>query len=148
MRIVVQRVKEAACVVEGKITGSCNKGFLLFIGFKTSDTDQEIQKCLKKVSGLRIFEDENGKMNKSLKDVGGEILAISQFTLYADCKHGNRPSFTEAMEFNKANSMYEDFVELLRKEGYKVETGVFGADMKISLLNDGPVTIILDTDNL
>ena len=148
MRIVVQRVKEASCRVDDKITGSCNKGFLLFIGFKNGDTDIEIQKCLKKVSGLRIFEDENGKMNKSLKDINGEILAISQFTLYADCKHGNRPSFTEALAYDKANIMYEKFVDLLRKEGYKTETGLFGADMKISLINDGPVTIILDTDDL
>ncbi len=148
MRVVVQRVKEASCVVDGNITGACKKGFLLFIGYKNDDTDIEMQKCLKKVSGLRIFEDENGKMNKSLKDVDGSILAISQFTLYADCKHGNRPSFTEAMEFNKANEMYEKFVDLLRKDGFKVETGIFGADMKISLINDGPVTIILDTDNL
>ena len=148
MRVVVQRVKEASCVVDGNITGACKKGFLLFIGYKNDDTDIEMQKCLKKVSGLRIFEDENGKMNKSLKDVDGSILAISQFTLYADCKHGNRPSFTEAMEFNKANEMYTKFVDLLRKDGFKVETGIFGADMKISLINDGPVTIILDTDNL
>lgn len=148
MRVVVQRVKEASCAVDGNITGACKKGFLLFIGYKNDDTDIEMQKCLKKVSGLRIFEDENGKMNKSLKDVDGSILAISQFTLYADCKHGNRPSFTEAMEFNKANEMYEKFVDLLRKDGFKVETGIFGADMKISLINDGPVTIILDTDNL
>ena len=148
MRVVVQRAKEASCVVDGNITGACKKGFLLFIGYKNDDTDIEMQKCLKKVSGLRIFEDENGKMNKSLKDVDGSILAISQFTLYADCKHGNRPSFTEAMEFNKANEMYEKFVDLLRKDGFKVETGIFGADMKISLINDGPVTIILDTDNL
>ena len=148
MRVVVQRVKEASCVVDGNITGACKKGFLLFIGYKNDDTDIEMQKCLKKVSGLRIFEDENGKMNKSLKDVDGSILAISQFTLYADCKHGNRPSFTEAMEFNKANEMYKKFVDLLIKDGFKVETGIFGADMKISLINDGPVTIILDTDNL
>ena len=148
MRVVVQRAKEASCVVDGNITGACKKGFLLFIGYKNDDTDIEMQKCLKKVSGLRIFEDENGKMNKSLKDVDGSILAISQFTLYADCKHGNRPSFTEAMEFNKANEMYKKFVDLLRKDGFKVETGIFGADMKISLINDGPVTIILDTDNL
>ena len=148
MRIVVQRVKEASCKVDGKITGSCNKGFLLFIGFKNGDTEAEIQKCLKKVAGLRIFEDENGKMNKSLKDINGEILAISQFTLYADCKHGNRPSFTDALDYDKANIMYERFVELLRNEGYKTEVGIFGADMKISLINDGPVTIILDTDNL
>ena len=148
MRIVVQRVKEASCKVDGKITGSCNKGFLLFIGFKNGDTEAEIQKCLKKVAGLRIFEDENGKMNKSLKDINGEILAISQFTLYADCKHGNRPSFTDALAYDKAKIMYERFVELLRNEGYKTEVGIFGADMKISLINDGPVTIILDTDNL
>jgi D-tyrosyl-tRNA(Tyr) deacylase len=148
MRIVVQRVKEASCVVDGIVTGKCDKGFLLFIGYNNNDTIKEQEKCLKKVLGLRIFEDENGKMNKSLKDIGGNILAISQFTLYADCKHGNRPSFTEAMEYNKANSMYLEFVEMVRKEGYHIETGVFGADMKISLLNDGPVTIILDTDNL
>ncbi len=148
MRIVVQRVKEASCTVDGKITGKCNKGFLLFIGFKNDDNQDNMIKCFKKVVGLRIFEDENGKMNKSLKDVDGEILAISQFTLYADCKHGNRPSFTEAMEYNKANTMYEEFVEMLRKEGFNVGTGIFGADMKISLLNDGPVTIILDTDTL
>ncbi|MBQ7640839.1 MAG: D-tyrosyl-tRNA(Tyr) deacylase [Acholeplasmatales bacterium] len=148
MRIVVQRVKEASCTVDGKITGKCNKGFLLFIGFKNDDNQDNMIKCLKKVVGLRIFEDENGKMNRSLKDVDGEILAISQFTLYADCKHGNRPSFTEAMEYNKANTMYEEFVEMLRKEGFNVGTGIFGADMKISLLNDGPVTIILDTDTL
>lgn len=148
MRIVVQRVKEASCTVDGKITGRCNKGFLLFIGFKNDDNQDNMIKCLKKVVGLRIFEDENGKMNRSLKDVDGEILAISQFTLYADCKHGNRPSFTEAMEYNKANTMYEEFVEKLRKEGFNVGTGIFGADMKISLLNDGPVTIILDTDTL
>ena len=120
MRVVVQRVKEASCVVDGNITGACKKGFLLFIGYKNDDTDIEMQKCLNKVSGLRIFEDENGKMNKSLKDVDGSILAISQFTLYADCKHGNRPSFTEAMEFNKANEMYEKFVDLLRKDGFKI----------------------------
>ena len=148
MRVVVQRVKEASCVVDGNITGACKKGFLLFIGYKNDDTDIEMQKCLKKVSGLRIFEDENGKMNKSLKDVDGSILAISQFTLYADCKHGNRPSFTEAMEYNKANEMYLKFVSMLRNEGFEVGTGVFGADMKISLVNDGPVTIIIDSDKL
>ena len=148
MRIVVQRVKEASCRVDDKITGSCNKGFLLFIGFKNGDSDIEIQKCLKKVSGLRIFEDENGKMNKSLKDINGEILAISQFTLYADCKHGNRPSFTNAMKYDKANEYYSIFCKKLEDDGLKVEKGVFGADMKIELLNDGPVTIILDSEEL
>ena len=148
MRIVVQRVKEASCVVDGIVTGKCDKGFLLFIGYNNNDTIKEQEKCLKKVLGLRIFEDENNKMNRSLKDVNGDILAISQFTLYADCKHGNRPSFTEAMEYNKANEMYLKFVSMLRNEGFEVGTGVFGADMKISLVNDGPVTIIIDSDKL
>lgn len=148
MRIVVQRVKEAKCVVDGNITGEIKQGFLLFIGFKEDDTDIDVQKCLKKVSGLRIFEDENGKMNKSLKDISGSILAISQFTLYADLKHGNRPSFTTAMKYDLANDMYLKFVELLRNEGYEVSTGIFGADMKISLTNDGPVTIIIDSIDL
>ena len=148
MRIVVQRVKEASCTVDNKITGEIKKGFLLFIGFKNDDTYDDMQKCLRKVVGLRIFEDENGKMNKSLSDVNGNILAISQFTLYADVKHGNRPSFTEAMEFEKASKMYDDFVSMLRKEGINVEVGIFGADMKISLINDGPVTIIIDTECL
>lgn len=148
MRIVVQRVKEAKCVVDGKTTGEINQGFLLFIGFKNDDNDQDIQKCLKKVTGLRIFEDENGKMNKSLKDINGSILAISQFTLYADLKHGNRPSFTTAMPYDLANAKYLEFVQLLKNEGFNVSTGIFGADMKISLLNDGPVTIIIDSEYL
>ena len=148
MKIVVQRVKEAACTVDGVVTGKINKGFLLFIGYRNDDTIQIEEKMLKKVLGLRIFEDEAGKMNKSLSDVNGEILAISQFTLYADCKHGNRPSFTEAMKYDIANSRYLDFCDKLAATGIKVEKGVFGADMKISLINDGPVTIILDSDNL
>lgn len=148
MRIVVQRVKEASCTVDSQITGACKKGFLLFIGLRFDDTLEIMEKCLRKVVGLRIFEDENNKMNRSLKDVNGDILAISQFTLYADCKHGNRPSFTEAMEYNRANEMYLKFVSMLRNEGFEVGTGVFGADMKISLVNDGPVTIIIDSDKL
>lgn len=148
MRVVIQRVKYATCTIDGKITGKCDKGFLLLIGFKTTDTQAELDKCLKKVTGMRIFEDENGKMNKSLTDVGGTILAISQFTLYADCKHGNRPGFTDAMAFDKASQYYDTFVEMLRAQGYHTEVGIFGADMKIELLNDGPVTILLDTDNL
>ena len=148
MRIVVQRVKEASCTVDNNITGKIEKGFLIFIGFKNDDTEEDMKKCLKKVVGLRIFEDENAKMNKSLADVNGNVLAISQFTLYADVKHGNRPSFTDAMEFNKASSMYDEFVSMLRKEGINVEVGIFGADMKISLINDGPVTIIIDSLSL
>lgn len=148
MRIVVQRVKEASCVVDGKITGEIKKGFLIFVGLKNGDTYDDMKKCLKKVVGLRIFEDENGKMNKSLNDVNGCVLAISQFTLYADVKHGNRPSFTEAMGFEEASKMYNDFVLMLKNEGINVEVGIFGADMKISLINDGPVTIIIDSESL
>lgn len=148
MRVVVQRVKNSGCTVDGNLVSSINKGFMLLIGFKNTDTLVELEKVLKKVAGLRIFEDENGKMNKSLKDVNGEILAISQFTLYADCKHGNRPSFTEAMEFTKANEYYDLFCDKLIQLGYPTKKGVFGGDMKIDLINDGPVTIILDSDDL
>lgn len=148
MRVVIQRVKYATCTIDGKITGRCDKGFMLLIGFKDGDGDIELNKMLQKVTGMRIFEDENGKMNKSLKDVDGTILAISQFTLYADCKHGNRPGFTDAMAFDKASLYYDKFVSMLRNAGYHTEVGIFGADMKIELLNDGPVTILLDTDDL
>ena len=148
MKFLVQRVKNAACTVDNKITGQINTGFLLFIGYKEGDTQIDSDKILKKVIGLRIFEDENGKMNRSLTDVNGEILAISQFTLYADCKHGNRPSFTKALGFNEANKKYMEFCSSLETNGFKVEKGVFGADMKISILNDGPVTILLDSDEL
>ena len=148
MRILVQRVKYASCTVDNEITGKCGKGYLLFVGFKDGDSDIELNKLLKKVVGLRIFEDEFGKMNKSLNDIDGSILAISQFTLYADCKHGNRPSFTTAMKYDLANDYFNKFVELLKESNIKVETGVFGADMKIELLNDGPVTIMLDSAEL
>ncbi len=148
MRVVVQRVKYSSCTVENKLISSIDKGFMLLIGFKENDTEAEIEKLLKKVIGLRIFEDEFGKMNKSLLDVNGSILAISQFTLYADCKHGNRPSFTEAMKFDKASQYYDLFCERLRELGFDVKKGIFGADMKIELLNDGPVTILLDSDQL
>lgn len=148
MRIVVQRCKHAKCSVDGAITGSIDKGFLLFIGFNQDDTLNELELLLKKTIGLRIFEDENGKMNKSLKDVNGEILAISQFTLYADCKHGNRPSFTAAMKYDLANEYYNIFCNRLEENNIHVERGIFGADMKIELLNDGPVTILLDSNDL
>ena len=148
MRVVVQRVKHSGCTVDSKLISSINKGFMLLIGFKNTDTLVELEKVLKKVSGLRIFEDENGKMNKSLKDVNGEILAISQFTLYADSKHGNRPSFTEALEYRKANEYYDLFCDKLNQLGLVTKKGIFGADMKIDLINDGPVTIILDSDDL
>ena len=148
MRVIIQRVKYSKCTINGNVTGKTDLGFMLLIGFNSKDTLDELEKCAKKVYGMRIFEDENGKMNKSLTDVSGTILAISQFTLYADCKHGNRPGFSDAMEFNKASEYYDLFVNMLRDTGLHVETGIFGADMKIELLNDGPVTIILDTDCL
>lgn len=148
MRIVIQRVSSAKSVVDGKITGEIGKGYLLLIGFTNSDTEEDLEKAVYKVSGLRVFEDEAGKMNKSLVDVNGSILAISQFTLYADLKHGHRPSFTEAMKFDLANEYYKKFCNMLRDKGFIVEEGIFGADMKISLTNDGPVTIIFDSKEL
>lgn len=148
MKVIVQRASRASVTVDGVITGSIDKGFMLLIGFTHTDTIDEINLLARKVIGLRIFEDEFGKINKSLADVNGSILAISQFTLYADCKKGNRPSFTTAMPFDKANDMYIKFCDTLRSANIKVETGVFGADMKIDFINDGPVTIILDSNDL
>lgn len=148
MKVIVQRTSRASVTVDGVITGSIDKGFMLLIGFTHTDTIDEINLLARKVIGLRIFEDEFGKINKSLADVNGSILAISQFTLYADCKKGNRPSFTTAMPFDKANDMYIKFCDILRSANIKVETGVFGADMKIDFINDGPVTIILDSNDL
>lgn len=148
MRAIVQRSLEASCVVDGKIVGSIDKGFMILVGFTHTDTLDEIKLLTRKIAGLRVFEDECGKLNKGIKDIGGAILAISQFTLYADCKKGNRPSFTEAMYFEKANDMFNTFVNELRQYDIKVETGVFGADMKIKFTNDGPVTIILDNETL
>ena len=147
MRVVIQRVSNASCTVDGNITGKIDKGYLIFIGFKTGDTLDLFPKMIRKIVGLRIFEDENGKMNKSITDVNGSILAISQFTLYGSVAHGLRPSFTEALDYNIASDYYLKFVEELRKE-IKVECGIFGADMKISLLNDGPVTILIDSEDL
>ena len=148
MRAIVQRSLEASCVVDGNVVGSIDKGFMILVGFTHTDTLEEIKLLTRKIAGLRVFEDECGKLNKSIKDVNGSILAISQFTLYADCKRGNRPSFTEAMYYEKANDMFNIFVEELRQYDINVETGVFGADMKIKFTNDGPVTIILDNETL
>lgn len=148
MRAVIQRVKHASCSVDKKITGKIDQGFLVLVGFNNNDTSKEIDLFVRKISGMRIFEDENGKMNLGLKDVGGKILSISQFTLYADCKRGNRPSFTEAANGEKAKPLYDEFNQKLRNNGYEVEEGIFGADMKIELLNDGPTTIILDSEEL
>ena len=148
MRFVVQRVTEASVSVDNEMIGKINKGFMVLIGVTGSDTKEIADKMVKKLIGLRIFEDEQGKTNLDLKSVSGSLLLISQFTLYADCKKGNRPSFTEAMHFEKANDMFNIFVEELRQYDINVSTGVFGADMKIKFTNDGPVTIILDNETL
>ena len=148
MRVLIQRVKHASCTVEGKITGKIEQGFLMFVGCCDSDDDSVIAKMAAKASCLRIFEDEQGKMNKSLEDVGGSILSISQFTLYADCKKGNRPSFTNAARPETAIPLYEAFIARCRESGLPVETGEFGADMKVDLLNDGPVTLWMDTKDM
>ena len=148
MKFVIQRVTEASCTVEGKVTGQIEKGFLVFIGVSADDTTQIADKMVKKLLGLRIFEDENGKTNLSLHDVDGQLLLISQFTLYADCRKGNRPSFTNAGKPDMANEMYQYIIAKCKQEIKIVEQGIFGADMKISLLNDGPFTIILDSDEI
>lgn len=148
MKVVVQRVTDANCKIDGKITGQINIGYMLLVGFGLSDDKQVAEKMAEKISKLRIFEDEDGKINKSIFDVNGKILSISQFTLYADCKKGNRPSFTNALGGDKAVELYKYFNECLRKLNLEVQEGIFGADMKISLLNDGPVTIILDSEEL
>ena len=145
MRLIVQLVKESSCTIDGRITGAINKGFMVLVGFGPDDNEEIARKMAEKLVKLRIFGDNEGKMNLALKDVDGAILSISQFTLYADCKKGNRPSFSGAMEPNKAKELYLYFNEYLRSLGYQVEEGIFGADMKIALVNDGPVTIILDS---
>ena len=144
MKIVVQRVKNAKVEVEGKVVGKIDKGFLVLLGVTHNDTEEQADYLAKKLCGLRVFTDENDKMNLSLKDVGGELLIISQFTLYADCSEGNRPSFVNAAKPEMANVLYEYFCEECKKNEIKVEKGIFRADMKVSLLNDGPVTIILE----
>lgn len=149
MKAVIQRVKYANVKIVGEIAGECGKGFMILLGVHSSDTKDDAEKLIKKVPVLRIFEDENGKMNKSLLDVDGEALVVSQFTLIADCSHGRRPSFTDSAPAQQANELYEYFVELLRQSGVRsVQTGVFGADMQVELVNDGPVTIILDSKEL
>lgn len=148
MKFVIQRVQSASCSVEENITGAIQKGFLVLIGVANTDTTEIADKMLKKLIGLRIFEDSEGKTNLSLKDVNGELLLISQFTLYADCKKGNRPSFINAGKPDMAKELYEYIIEKCKTEIPVVEKGIFGADMKISLLNDGPFTIILDSDEI
>ena len=144
MKFVIQRVNRASVEVDGSIVGKIGKGFLVFIGVSNTDTKEIADRYLKKMIGLRIFKDENEKTNLSLSDVNGELLLVSQFTLYANCKKGNRPSFTEAGSPDLANDLYEYLVSEAKKLVSVVETGIFGANMKISLENDGPFTIILD----
>lgn len=144
MKLVVQRVKNAKVEVDEKTVGSINQGFLVLLGVTHTDTKAEADYLVKKLCNLRVFEDENGKMNLGLKDVEGELLIVSQFTLYADCSQGNRPSFINAAKPDAANELYEYFCEKCKEQNIKVEKGIFGADMKVNLLNDGPVTIILE----
>ena len=146
MRLVIQRVNHASVTVDRERIGAIDRGLLIFLGIADGDTEAMVNKYVKKLSGLRIFEDENGKTNLSLTDVGGEILVVSQFTLYADCKKGNRPSFTRAGSPDFANQLYEYFKKQCTETFGRVECGSFGADMKIELENDGPFTILWDSD--
>ena len=147
MKIVVQRVKNAKVDVEGKTVGKIDTGFLVLLGVTHEDTEEQADYLAKKLCNLRVFTDENDKMNLSLKDVNGKLLIVSQFTLYADCTSGNRPSFTNAAKPDKAEKLYEYFCKQCEeKYNIEVEKGIFGADMKVSLLNDGPVTIIIEKD--
>ena len=148
MRIVLQRVKSASVSIEGTVVGEIEQGFLLLVGVGPDDTRDDASYLARKIAGMRIFSDENGKMNLSIDQIEGKILSVSQFTLFADTKKGNRPSFTGAASPEAANKLYEEFNEILRTEyGLIVETGEFAADMQVSLVNDGPVTILLDTKN-
>ena len=148
MRLVIQRVLHAEVQVDGNTIGKIGKGLLVFVGAGQDDTKEIADKYLRKLLGLRIFEDENGKTNLSLKDVDGELLIVSQFTLYANCKKGNRPSFIEAGEPHMAEALYEYMIDEAKKSVPVVEHGEFGADMKVELLNDGPFTVILDSDEI
>jgi D-aminoacyl-tRNA deacylase len=145
MRVVVQRSKEASVTVEGKVTGQISKGLVLLVGVTHDDTLKDAEFLAEKIANLRIFEDGNEKMNFSLLDVGGEILSVSQFTLYGDCRKGRRPNFMEAARPEQAIEIYELFNQSLRNKGVTVETGVFGAMMDVALINDGPVTLILES---
>ena len=148
MKFVIQRVKQASVKVEGSVIGEIEKGYLVLIGVSDKDTEAVADKMIKKMIGLRIFEDAEGKTNLSLADVGGSLLLVSQFTLYANCRKGNRPSFIEAGAPDKANQLYEYIIEESKKSVSVVQTGRFGAEMEVSLINDGPFTILLDSEML
>lgn len=148
MRFLIQRVNRASVTVDGRKIGDIGKGLLVFVGISHTDTVEIADKMTKKLTGLRIFEDENGKTNLNLKTVGGELLVISQFTLYADCCKGNRPSFTNAGDPEKANTLYRYIIDLCRSEVDRVEEGSFGAEMKVELVNNGPFTILLDSEEI
>ena len=148
MRFVIQRVTEASVTIDGEISGKIGKGYLVLIGVADTDTKEIADKMIRKMIGLRIFEDEQGKTNLSLADMDGGLLLVSQFTLYANCKRGNRPSFIEAGKPDMANEMYDYIIEKCKESVEKVQSGEFGADMKVQLLNDGPFTILLDSDQL
>lgn len=148
MRIVLQRVKRALVSAEGNVAGKIGPGYLLLLGAGQEDTPQIVDRMIDKICKLRIFQDENGKTNRSLADVGGAILVVSQFTLYADCKKGNRPSFTKAGEPEMARALYEHAIDRCRLYADKVECGVFGAYMEVELVNDGPFTLMLDSDQM
>ena len=145
MRAVVQRVKKSRVIVEGWLVGEINKGFNVLLGISKEDTIEDLKYIKDKIINLRVFEDENDKMNLSLLDIKGDILAISQFTLYGDCRKGRRPNFMNAMGGDEAKALYEEFVKMLKESGLKIETGEFGAHMNVEIENDGPVTILLDS---
>lgn len=144
MKIILQKVKKASVSVENKVVGSIDKGYCLLVGVHKESTEEDAKYLAKKIAQARLFEDENDKINLSLKDVGGSILSVSQFTLYADTKKGNRPSFTSAAGAEKANQLYEKFNEFLREEGVTVETGIFQTMMEVNIVNDGPITIVYE----
>ncbi len=148
MKTVIQRVTHASVTIDGKVHGAIDQGFMILVGIIDSDTEETVSKMAAKIAKLRVFEDSQGKMNLALKDINGSVLSISQFTLYADCHKGNRPSFAGAGAPAYAEKMYLYFNECLRREGIRTEEGIFGADMKVELLNDGPVTICLDSKEL
>ena len=148
MKAVLTRVKSASVAIDGTVVGKIGKGFLILLGVGPEDTEDQCRYLAEKALGLRVFEDENGKMNLGLGDVGGQVLVVSQFTLYGNCRKGRRPSFTDAAGPELGNAMYERFLEICQELGYPAQHGQFGADMQVESINDGPVTLILDTDQL